>query len=106
MVRFSACREFTGESTLKFGDDDDAADAASISAGAAKRELKLPKNAEIALRLVGEIDTDKAAVGDPVKAALASDVKEKGQVILAKGVGFFRPDRQAGALPGLHGAGD
>jgi len=88
MVRFSACREFTGESTLKFGDDDDAADAASISAGAAKRELKLPKNAEIALRLVGEIDTDKAAVGDPVKAALASDVKEKGQVILAKGVGF------------------
>jgi hypothetical protein len=90
MMRFSACREFTGESTLKFGNDDDTADAASTSAAAAavKRELKLPKNAEIALRLVGEIDTDKAAVGDPVKAALASDVKEKGQVILPKGVEF------------------
>ncbi len=87
VVRFSACREFTGESTLKFGNDDDAADTASTAA-AAKRELRLPRNAEIALRLVGEIDTDKAAVGDPVKAALASDVKEKGQVILPKGVEF------------------
>jgi len=92
VVRFSACHEFGGESTLRF--DSDPADAASpasaspasASGAAAKQELTLPKNAEIAVRLVGEIDTDKAAVGDPVKAALASDVKEKGRVLLAKGV--------------------
>jgi hypothetical protein len=83
VVRFSACHEFAGESTLKFGDDEEAAGAPPA---AAKQELKLPKNAEISLRLVGEIDTDKAAVGDPVKAAVAGDVKEKGKVILQKGV--------------------
>jgi hypothetical protein len=81
VVRFSACHEFAGESTLKFGDDDDVA-----AAPAAKQELKLPKNAEISLLLTGEIDTNKAVVGDPVKATLASDLKEKGKVILPKGV--------------------
>jgi hypothetical protein len=86
VVRFSACHEFTGESTLKFGDDDVPDAAAVASAAGKKRELKLPKNAEIVLRLVDEVDTDKAAVGDPVRAALASDVKEKGQVLLHKGV--------------------
>jgi hypothetical protein len=87
LVRFSECHEFAGESTLKFGDDDGAAAAASTAVTvAAKQELRLPKNAEIALRLMGEIDTYTAAVGDPVKAALASDVKEKGKVILQKGV--------------------
>ncbi len=83
VVRFSACHEFAGESTLKFGDDDDAGASPAV---AAKQELTLPKNAEIALRLVGEIDTDKAAVGDPVRAALTSDIKENGRVLLAKGV--------------------
>ena len=82
VVRFSECREFAGEATLKFGDD---VDAAAAPAAAVKQELRLPKNAEITLRLVGEIDTDTAAVGDPVKAALAGDVKEKGKVILPKG---------------------
>ncbi len=85
VVRFSACHEFAGESTLRF--DTDAGDAASpASAAPAKQELSLPRNAEVAVQLVGEIDTDNAAVGDPVKAALASDVKEKGKVILRKGV--------------------
>lgn len=86
VVRFSACHEFAGESTLKFGDDDAVGAAGPpSSAAAAKPELKLPKNTDLALQLVSEIDTDKAAVGDPVKAALANDVKEKGKVILQKG---------------------
>jgi len=83
VVRFSACHEFAGESTLKFGDDDD---VASTATPAMKQELLLPKNAGITLKLVGEIDTNKVAVGDPVKATVASDVKEKGKVVLAKGV--------------------
>jgi hypothetical protein len=86
VVRFSACHEFAGESTLKFGDDDDV--AAGTSTPAVKKELKLPKNSEITLQLVSEIDTDKGAVGDQVKAALVNDIKEKGQVILQKGVEF------------------
>jgi hypothetical protein len=87
VVRFSACHEFAGVSTLKFGDDDDAANPdAAVKQVLVKQELMLPKNAEVALQLVGEIDTDKAAVGDPVKAMIENDVKEKGRVILPKGV--------------------
>jgi hypothetical protein len=85
VVRFSACHEFLGESKLKFGDDEDAAATSPTAVG--KQELKVPKNAEIDLRLAGEIDTDKAAVGDTVRAELANDVKEKGRVILPKGMG-------------------
>jgi hypothetical protein len=84
MVRFSACHEFAGESILKFDEDEDA--AAAPASPVAKRELKLPKNAEVDLRLVDEIDTEKAAVGDPVRATLTNDVKEKGQVLLKKGI--------------------
>jgi hypothetical protein len=83
VVRFSTCHEYAGESTLKFGDEEEAAPA---NAAVVKQELTLPRNTEMALRLVGEIDTDKAAVGDRVKAELVSDVKEKGRVILQKGV--------------------
>jgi hypothetical protein len=88
VIRFSACHEFAGESTLKFGDDQEGAAATTAGpiSAAVKPEMKLPKNAEIVLRLVGEIDTDRAAVGDPVRAALSGDVKEKGQVLLHKGV--------------------
>jgi hypothetical protein len=84
VVGFSACHEFAGESTLTFGDD--AVTEAATASAAKKQELKLPRNTEIVLRLVDAIDTDTAAVGDPVRAALDSDVKEKGQVLLQKGV--------------------
>jgi hypothetical protein len=91
-IRFSACHEFAGESTLKFGDDetDPASPAAfgKVPAGnepAPKREIGLPKNTEIILQLVDEIDTQDAAVGDIVRARLTGDVKAKGQVLLPKG---------------------
>lgn len=80
-IQFTSCREFTGESTLKF--DDSAAD--TLAAPAAKQEIKLPANLVLILRLVDEIDIDKAAVGDVVRAALSEDVKHKGQALLAKG---------------------
>jgi hypothetical protein len=84
VVRFSACHEFAGESTLKFGDDD--APGATDATAAPKQEVQIPKNAEVVIRLAAEIDTQKAAVGDPVRAALAGDLKEKGKVILPKGL--------------------
>lgn len=93
-IRFSACHEFTGESKLIFGDNPgDSPDAAAAGQNVptgqqtpgVKQEIRLPKNAEITLRLVDEVDTDKAAVGDLVRAVLNNDVKAKGKVLLPKG---------------------
>jgi hypothetical protein len=83
-IRFSACREFAGESKLSFGDPDaSAADGQAVFP--VKREIRLPKNAELTFRLVDDIDMEHAAVGDLVRAALNSDVKVKGQIVLPKG---------------------
>lgn len=81
-IGFSACHEFTGESKLKFGDDDA---AAGPNAPAVKTEIQLPKNAEIEMQLLDDIDTGIAAVGDIVHAKVTSDVKAKKQVLLPKG---------------------
>lgn len=80
-IRFSSCREFAGESTLRF--DDPPVDPSA--APTAKREVTLPKDLSFDLRLIDDIDTASAAVGDMVRAVLYADVKHKGQVLLAKG---------------------
>ena len=85
-IRFAACREFTGKSVLKFGDDaQDTSSPAAPDGQAPKQEIQLPKNLTITLGLLGEIDTEKSVVGDPVRAVLDGDVKDKGQVLLPKG---------------------
>ncbi len=78
-VRLASCREFTGESVLTF------ADAPADSAPARLEEISLPDDLLLDLRLETGIDAETAAVGDPVRARLGNDVKQKGRVLLAKG---------------------
>ena len=96
-TRFSACRQFTGESVLTFGD----VDASESNAGSSKRELQLPPNLTVGLRLSNDINLDDAAVGDLIRAELNSDLKIKGQVLMAKGAvaqgRITRLDRQENA---------
>jgi hypothetical protein len=84
-IRFSACHEFTGESKLKFGDDDENPSISGQDTSVPKQEIRLPKNTVLAIQLIDEIDTDRAAVGDGVRAALTGDLKVRGQVLLPKG---------------------
>ncbi len=84
-IQFSACHEFAGESKLKFGDDDAGAAPPVESAAVVTPEIRLPRGAELTLQLTEVIDTGKAAVGDVVHAALHSDLKVRGQVLLPKG---------------------
>ena len=79
-LRFTACHQFAGQSVLSFDDP-----AAAPTAPAAKLELELPRGLDVALSLVDEIDTDTAAIGDPVRAQLHNDLKVKGRVLLPKG---------------------
>jgi hypothetical protein len=80
-LRFSACRQYAGQSKLSFDD----VDPAQLSAPAQKSELELPRNLGIALSLTDDIDLEAAAIGDPVKARLRDDLKFEGRILLAKG---------------------
>jgi hypothetical protein len=86
-LRFSACRQYTGQSKLSFDDAEPAPLAASpqYPSGAQKGELELPRNLEITLSLNDDIDLEAAAIGDPVKARLRDDLKLRGRLVLAKG---------------------
>lgn len=80
-LKFAGCHQFTGESVLKFEEPDPAGSAEP----AQKAELELPANLGLALSLLDPIDTQTAAIGDPVRAQLSSDLKFKGHLLLTKG---------------------
>lgn len=77
-IRFSACREFAGESTLRFDDG-------SGPSAAAPQEVTLPADLGLQLSLLDDVDTAHAAIGDPVRARLENDIKEEGRVVFKKG---------------------
>ncbi len=77
---FSNCRQFAGESTLRFDDVPEASPAP-----AATIDWKLPPGLQIELRLVGKLNLRRAAVGDIVEFEVAKDARLKGQVWLEKG---------------------
>ena len=82
-VKFSAYREFTGESKITFGGDADA--DGGLRVFAANKNVRLPRNVLLRVRLLSDFDVDQTAVGDPVQGALDRDLKVKGKVVLPKG---------------------
>jgi len=82
-VHFTSCRQYTGESTLKF-DDPDSTPAASPGTAVEPPETDLPAGLKFALTLDQDLDVDTAAVGDPVRAHLNSDLRRKGEVLAGK----------------------
>jgi hypothetical protein len=82
LVKFSSCREFTGQSTITFEDTTAAKpDAAPLPV----REFDLPEGLAVELVTIQEIDLQTAAIGDAVGARLNRDVKHKGEILLPKG---------------------
>ncbi len=67
---YSACHEFRGESTVRFDDPAPQASPGPTFTGVT-RAPSLPPGLPVHLALAGEIDTDRAAAGDPVSATLA-----------------------------------
>ena len=78
-VRFSSCRQFSGESVLTFDDP-----TPTPAGPAPVEEIDLPRDTQMILALNDAVDLEKAAVGDPVHAHLQSDAKSKGRVWMAK----------------------
>ncbi len=80
ITRFSGCRAFTGESTLRF-DDGPTADASAQS----MKALELPPGLWFEIQFVEPLNSTTVHVGDLIAATLASDIKQKGQVLFPKG---------------------
>ncbi|MBI3207488.1 MAG: hypothetical protein HYZ37_01135 [Candidatus Solibacter usitatus] len=80
-LRFTNCKEFRGESVIRFDDAPGGENAANV----APVEITLPEELDVELRLEDEIVGGVSAIGDAIRARVATDVKRKGQVILPRG---------------------
>ena len=81
-VKFTSCRQFSGESVLTF---DDAPASKSDAAPIPTREFDMPAGLDVMLVIAKEVDFRTAAVGDPVIARVDHEVKQKGTVVIPKG---------------------
>jgi len=79
---FSGCREYVGESTIRFDDPDDPNDKASPAAAARAALKALPPKTHIRVKIDPPINSESAAAGDPITGVVEHEVKEKGQVIV------------------------
>jgi hypothetical protein len=78
-LTFSACRQFTGESTLIFDDPPPA------SASPKQQDVTLPAGVDLRLRLLETLHAATARVGQPSVWELVEDATLDGRVLLARG---------------------
>lgn len=77
---FSGCKQYTGESTLTFGDPPPEAPVVE-----APVVMTLPEGLAVTMKLKEELDLSKAATGDPVVFEVSKDAVREGKVLLGKG---------------------
>jgi hypothetical protein len=80
-TRFTACRQYTGESVLRFDDFDDSGEPQD----AGDTEFEVPSGLDLRISLAEDVDMDKAAAGDVIRGTLTGDLKQKGVVLAPKG---------------------
>jgi len=103
VMEFSHCRQYAGESSIRF-DTEDAPSTSSVAPESAEAEL--PSGVPLRLQLSESIDSRTAAIGDPVNAALVTDVIQHGRTLILAGATvrgrIRRIERQAGpAVPSV-----
>ena len=81
-TRFSDCRQYAGESTLKFDDTDS---TTTTTAPVSLPESQMPEGLEFIVALDQDVDLSTAAVGDAVNGHLQADVRRKNEVVAPKG---------------------
>lgn len=81
-VLFQGCRQYVAESMVRFDASDPTAEVSSASG--AKPAIPLPEEFEAELTLDTDIDSDTAAVGDPVTARLQEGIRRDGEIAIPK----------------------
>jgi len=85
-IQFHDCRHYTGESVISFAPPPEPEPEREKQAGPARGGvIRLPEGLELELELETEIEGAHAAVGDPIRAVVASSVRRKGQLLVPKG---------------------
>ena len=82
---YASCREYLGESVVRF-DDADATGAGVGDANQTARETKpanIPSGLTFDCRIVTPIDSDSSAAGDPVEAVLRDSIRDANGKVLA-----------------------
>lgn len=81
-TKFAGCREYVGESTIRF-DVDDSGNTPESAKGADMRPL--PAKTRLRVKIEPTIDSDKAAAGDPITGVIEAAVKVKGETVVHAG---------------------
>jgi hypothetical protein len=84
---FTACKQYSGESVLTFAEapqDEPEAPSERVEE-VAKENIQLPGDLSFDVKMLTEIDSATAAVGDPVAAILDDNIKVKRRIIANKG---------------------
>jgi hypothetical protein len=82
-IVYSACHEFTGESTLTFDPPLDSSPSPSGQGDSAASGFALPPDLPFQLVFLDPIDTATTAVGDPIRAKLAAAIRSRSSEVLA-----------------------
>jgi hypothetical protein len=82
VTHFSGCREYVGESTIRYDDPDDPNDKSSPAAEARAALKSLPPKTHIRVKIDPPVNTETAAAGDTITGVVEHEVREKGQVIV------------------------
>ncbi len=99
-TQFTGCRQYVGQFEISFTDPTEPRAAAAEDPVA---EMELPAGLELETRLETPIDSDRAAVGDPITARLAWAAKWRGREMVPKGAilsgRIHRLERPGGRAP-------
>src|SRR6185295_10948753 len=82
-IRFTACRQYSGESVVSFADPSE--ESLASKEPRVEQEVELPGGLSLTISLETALEIKSSAVGDPVEARLHGDVKHKGRILLPKG---------------------
>ncbi len=82
---YTGCREFLGESMLRFEGPGERESGGSSKAGKAPAAAAVPAGLPFTVQLAQDIAVATAAAGDPVKAVLATDLADGRKILAPKG---------------------
>ncbi len=78
---FAACREYLGESTIRFGDD--AGPSSGDAASSAPAPIVIPAGLPFTFELAKPISADTAAGGDAISGRLVADLRDASRRLIA-----------------------
>jgi hypothetical protein len=81
---FSACRQYTAETSISFAEDD-AIISRAVAVAPEEKVEALPSGLEIPLKLEAPIDSTHTAVGDDILAVVSKNVRMGNETILPRG---------------------